>query len=197
MEFYNIHASFEILFIGFALSLILLYSLFLLIGNIEFISKYFKISFFLIKYIGIIYLMSFVVSSLFFFTIEGNYIHKERAYGPYAWAYWIMLLRPLILFSLTQIFWLKRFKTVKWYSFLVIISILLISVLSGQNFERFVIIATSLHRDYLPNNDFSYDNIIILFLISVIFKIVKSVAVFSSLVFVIWAFIGKEKVLNN
>jgi molybdopterin-containing oxidoreductase family membrane subunit len=68
----------------------------------------------------------------------------NRAMGPYSWAYWTMVTCNAIV---PQFFWFKKART----------SIPLIFVLSilinvGMWFERFVIIVTSLHRDYLPSS---------------------------------------------
>src|SRR5690606_1608627 len=64
--------------------------------------------------------------------------------GPYAWAYWIMMTCNVIS---PQLFWFKKIRTN-----LVITFILSIVVNIGMWFERFVIIVTSLHRDFLPSS---------------------------------------------
>lgn len=69
---------------------------------------------------------------------------KNRAFGPYSWAYWIMIFCNVIS---PQVFWFKRFRTNIAVMFT--ISIL---VTIGMWFERFVIIVTSLHRDFLPSS---------------------------------------------
>src|ERR1044072_6360771 len=69
---------------------------------------------------------------------------KNRATGPYAWAYWTMISCNVIS---PQLFWSKRLRTSIPVSFA-----LSIFVNIGMWFERFVIIVTSLHRDYLPSS---------------------------------------------
>lgn len=68
----------------------------------------------------------------------------NRAVGPYATAYWIMLLLalvvPLTLFS-------KRLGTTFWY-----LLIAAFCLKFGTYFERFVLLVTSFHRDYLTEN---------------------------------------------
>lgn len=68
----------------------------------------------------------------------------NRATGPYAWAYWTMVGCNVIG---SQLFWLRWFRTNPW-------AMLGVSVLInvGMWFERFVIIVTSLHRDFLPSS---------------------------------------------
>jgi Ni/Fe-hydrogenase subunit HybB-like protein len=67
----------------------------------------------------------------------------NRALGPYAWAYWIMISCNVIS---PQLFWFKRMRTDP-----VLIFIVTIFVNIGMWFERFVIVVTSLSRDYLPS----------------------------------------------
>jgi molybdopterin-containing oxidoreductase family membrane subunit len=69
---------------------------------------------------------------------------KNRAFGPYWWAYWIMVSCNVIS---PQLFWFKWCRTKIWFVFVVSIFVNI-----GMWFERFVIIATSLHRDYMPSN---------------------------------------------
>ena len=68
----------------------------------------------------------------------------NRAFGPYAWAYWTMVSCNVIA---PQLFWFKRIRTSVPTMF--VISII---VNIGMWFERFVIIVTSLHRDFLPSS---------------------------------------------
>jgi Ni/Fe-hydrogenase subunit HybB-like protein len=68
----------------------------------------------------------------------------NRAFGPYSWAYWTMM--TCNVFS-PQFFWFRRIRTSIPAMF-----ILSIAVNIGMWFERFVIIATSLHRDFLPSS---------------------------------------------
>jgi molybdopterin-containing oxidoreductase family membrane subunit len=72
------------------------------------------------------------------------YAFQNRAFGPYAWAYWIMVSCNVIC---PQLFWSKRLRTN-----VVFVFIISIFVNIGMWFERFVIIVTSLHRDYMPSN---------------------------------------------
>ncbi|MBF0491524.1 MAG: polysulfide reductase NrfD [Deltaproteobacteria bacterium] len=83
-----------------------------------------------------------------FFTAwySGNlyerFIFINRATGPYWWAYWTMMTCNVIS---PQIFWFKKLRRNLAVMFVVSIVINI-----GMWFERFVIIVTSLHRDYLP-----------------------------------------------
>ena len=67
----------------------------------------------------------------------------NRALGPYWWAYFIMVSCNLLF---PQLFWIKKVRTNPW----VIVGICIL-VNIGMWFERFVIIVTSLHRDFLPS----------------------------------------------
>ena len=85
-----------------------------------------------------------------FFTAwySGNpyerFVFLNRAFGPYNWAYWTMVTCNVVS---PQIFWFKRFRTSIPVMFAVSIFVNI-----GMWFERFVIIVTSLHRDYLPSS---------------------------------------------
>jgi molybdopterin-containing oxidoreductase family membrane subunit len=68
----------------------------------------------------------------------------NRLGGPYAWAYWSMW--SCNVFS-PQFFWFKRLRTSIPMTFVVCVFVNI-----GMWFERFVIIVTSLHRDYLPGS---------------------------------------------
>jgi Ni/Fe-hydrogenase subunit HybB-like protein len=68
----------------------------------------------------------------------------NRALGPYAWAYWTMITCNALL---PQLFWIKRVRT-----YIPAIFILSILINVGMWFERFVIVVTSLHRDFLPSS---------------------------------------------
>ncbi len=77
-------------------------------------------------------------------TNPDKYAFIDRATGPYAWAYWMMSLSALILpFTLLIKKLASKFLYVLFVAFAMKI---------GMYFERFVIIVTSFHRDYLPNN---------------------------------------------
>ena len=72
------------------------------------------------------------------------YAFKNRAFGPYWWAYWTMITCNVIS---PHLFW-KR----SWRRNMIFVWIVSIFVNIGMWFERFVIIVTSLHRDYMPSN---------------------------------------------
>jgi molybdopterin-containing oxidoreductase family membrane subunit len=73
-----------------------------------------------------------------------QFVFINRAFGPYAWAYWIMVSCNVIS---PQLFWFKKIRrSIPIMLFLVI----LVNV--GMWFERFVITVTSLHRDFLPSS---------------------------------------------
>ncbi|RJP57863.1 MAG: hydrogenase [Ignavibacteriales bacterium] len=68
----------------------------------------------------------------------------NRAFGPYAWAYWIMVSCNVIF---PQLFWFKKIRRAIPAMFVIGV---LVNV--GMWFERFVITVTSLSRDYLPSS---------------------------------------------
>jgi molybdopterin-containing oxidoreductase family membrane subunit len=72
-----------------------------------------------------------------------QYAFLNRATGPYWWAYASMMSCNVII---PQLYWIRKIRT----SFIATF-ILSIFVNIGMWFERFVIIVTSLHRDFLPS----------------------------------------------
>jgi len=68
----------------------------------------------------------------------------QRMTGPYAWAYWLLILCNVVT---PQFLWSKRVRNSVPTLFL-----LSIIVNVGMWLERFVIVVTSLSRDYLPSS---------------------------------------------
>ena len=93
--------------------------------------------------VGVAYITEFFIAWYGQVPAE-QYAFINRATGPYWWAYWSMMTCNVIS---PQLFWFKKIRTS-----LVATFILSIIVNIGMWFERFVIIATSLHRDYLPSS---------------------------------------------
>ncbi len=93
--------------------------------------------------VGYAYAMEFFIA-----WYSGNqyeaFAFINRAFGPYAWAYWTMITCNVIV---PQLFWSKKLRTSIPVMF---VASILINV--GMWFERFVITVTSLSRDYLPSS---------------------------------------------
>jgi molybdopterin-containing oxidoreductase family membrane subunit len=93
--------------------------------------------------VGYAYAMEFFIA-----WYSGNpyesFAFVNRAFGPYAWAYWTMIGCNVIS---PQFFWFKAMRTNVYVLF-----VLSIFVNIGMWFERFVITVTSLHRDFLPSS---------------------------------------------
>ena len=73
-----------------------------------------------------------------------KYAFINRAVGPFAWAYWIMVVCNV---GVPQLLWFRKIR-----ENVVVVFILSLLINVGMWFERFVIIVTSLHRDYLPSS---------------------------------------------
>ncbi len=93
--------------------------------------------------VGYSYAMEFFIA-----WYSGNSFEQfafiNRAFGPYAWAYWIMISCNV---GFPQLFWFKKIRRS-----IPIMMVIVILVNVGMWFERFVIIVTSLHRDFLPSS---------------------------------------------
>ena len=93
--------------------------------------------------VAMAYLTEFV-AALYSNNQYEQFAFMNRALGPLCWSYWIMvgcnILSP-------QILWFKWAR-----SNMLVVFVVTIFINIGMWFERFVIIVTSLHRDYLPSN---------------------------------------------
>jgi Ni/Fe-hydrogenase subunit HybB-like protein len=92
--------------------------------------------------VGYAYAMEFFIAWYGASSYE-QFTFINRAFGPYAWAYWTMVSCNVIF---PQLFWFKKVRTN--IGAMMVICVL---VNVGMWFERFVIIATSLARDFLPS----------------------------------------------
>ncbi len=94
-------------------------------------------------------LVGFAYSTEFFIAwYSGSewegFIFRNRAFGPYRWAYFIMFTCNAVV---PQIFWFKRMRR---NTAVLFVAAILVNV--GMWFERYVIVVTSLHRDFLPSS---------------------------------------------
>lgn len=93
--------------------------------------------------VGIAYLTEFFMAWYSGVEYE-SYAFINRATGPYWWAYASMMTCNVVS---PQLFWIRAVRRS-----IVMTFILSVIVNIGMWFERFVIIVTSLHRDYLPSS---------------------------------------------
>lgn len=93
--------------------------------------------------VGVAYLTELFISWYSGVEYE-SYAFLNRATGPYWWSYWAMMTCNVIS---PQVFWSKKLRTNISFTFFMSIVVNI-----GMWFERFVIIVTSLHRDYLPSS---------------------------------------------
>ncbi|MGD8779351.1 MAG: polysulfide reductase NrfD [Ignavibacteria bacterium] len=93
--------------------------------------------------VGYAYMMEFFIAWYSGVQPE-QFTFINRAFGPYVWAYWIMVSCNVIF---PQLFWIKKIRISIPMMFVIAI---LVNV--GMWFERFVITVTSLSRDYLPSS---------------------------------------------
>ena len=88
------------------------------------------------------------IIELFVAWYSGNqfewYMMKNRITGPYAVHWWSLILCNILL---VQLLWLKKVRSNP-----VILFVISIIVNIGMWLERFVIVVTSLHRDFLPSS---------------------------------------------
>jgi Ni/Fe-hydrogenase subunit HybB-like protein len=69
----------------------------------------------------------------------------NRMFGPMGWAYWVLILTNIAIPQATL--WSRKLRVnVAW------LFVLSLIINTGMWFERFVIVVTSLYRDYLPSS---------------------------------------------
>ncbi len=74
--------------------------------------------------------------------------NRVNLFSPYGWSYWIMMFCNV---ASPQVFWIRKMRRNLTVTFFMSI---LINI--GMWFERFVIIVTSVYRDYLPSSWATY-----------------------------------------
>ncbi len=93
--------------------------------------------------VGVAYLTELFIAWYSGYIYE-QFAFYNRVFGPYYWSYIGMMSCNVLS---PQIFWFKRFRRSIFVTF-----VMSIFVNIGMWFERFVIIATTLARDYLPTS---------------------------------------------
>tara|TARA_B100000508_G_scaffold141092_1_gene146395 strand:- start:49640 stop:51418 length:1779 start_codon:yes stop_codon:yes gene_type:complete len=93
--------------------------------------------------VGVAYLTELFVSWYSGVEYEA-YAFINRATGPYWWAYWSMMTCNVVS---PQLMWFRKLRRSLLFTFIISIVVNI-----GMWFERFVIIVTSVHRDYLPSS---------------------------------------------
>ncbi|MFV0387356.1 MAG: NrfD/PsrC family molybdoenzyme membrane anchor subunit [Pyrinomonadaceae bacterium] len=76
--------------------------------------------------------------------LERYMMYNRMFHGPYWWSYWLLILCNGVSI---QFLWFKRFRESAFWLFIISV---VVSI--GMWLERFVIIITSLHRDFLPSS---------------------------------------------
>jgi molybdopterin-containing oxidoreductase family membrane subunit len=94
--------------------------------------------------VGCAYLTELFMAWYSMVPFEQDIFFKYRIAGPYGWSYWLMMTCNVIS---PQLFWFRKLRRNVLFTF-----IMSIVVNIGMWFERFVIIVSSLYRDYLPSS---------------------------------------------
>ncbi len=138
---------FETLIYGFCFTVFTLYfiHLFKTRVRITLTRLFFKHSIHLVRFIAILYALYLILHYISHYDYS---LVENRATGTYAWAYWYMFLRPFIVILLIHLLWLKKFYNKGFYNFTLILLILIVHFFNGANLERYIIIISSIHRDY-------------------------------------------------
>jgi Ni/Fe-hydrogenase subunit HybB-like protein len=96
---------------------------------------------------GLVVAYSYIMEAFMAFYSGNSYDHymmMNRFAGPYAKAFWTLIFCNLVG---PQVLWFRKFRQSPWLLFGVSLV-----VQTGMWLERFVIIITGLHRDFLPSS---------------------------------------------
>ncbi|WP_298896367.1 hypothetical protein [uncultured Psychroserpens sp.] len=170
------------LFFGFALTTIFALITYLFFKT-KLIYNFIYHSIRVARVLAIIYLILYLVSTISYYHSSDFEFFSKRATGPYAWAYWLMLLRPFIFCGLIQLFWLKNVRSKMRYVGLLMIPISIATLFSGAMFEKLVIINSSYHRSVF-SEDSQFESEMLLIVAS---HIIETCILFCALVFISWA----------
>ncbi len=110
------------------------------IGHIEAMNKVIVLTG---SIVGVAYLTELFMAWYSGVLYEQSAFHW-RIFGPYWWSYWAMMTCNVVS---PQLFWFKKLRRNIPFTFFMSIIVNI-----GMWFERFVIIVTSLYRDYLPGS---------------------------------------------
>ncbi len=77
-------------------------------------------------------------------SVYEGYMMQNRMVGPYAAYYWALIVCNIVV---PQLLWFRHFRTNMFWLFFVSQFINI-----GMWLERFIIVVTSLHRDYMPSS---------------------------------------------
>jgi molybdopterin-containing oxidoreductase family membrane subunit len=88
--------------------------------------------------------MAEIFTAFYSGDVYERYMTVNRFTGPYAPVYWAMLTCNVLV---PQLFWFRRVR-----HSVALLFVLSLVVNCGMWMERFLIVVTSLHRDYLPSS---------------------------------------------
>jgi molybdopterin-containing oxidoreductase family membrane subunit len=90
------------------------------------------------------YAMEAFIALVYSANPHEEFLMKNRMFGPYAWSYWMLILCNAVI---PQLLWFKRIRLhtgILW--------VISIFINIGMWLERFVILVTTLHRDFVPSS---------------------------------------------
>ena len=96
---------------------------------------------------GLIVLYGYAMEAFIALVYSANpheaFLMKNRMFGPYAWSYWLLILCNGVI---PQLLWLKRVRLC-----IPLLWVITVVINIGMWLERFVILVTTLHRDFMPS----------------------------------------------
>ncbi len=97
---------------------------------------------------GLIVLYGYAMEAFIALVYSGNpheeFLMKNRMFGPYGWSYWALIMCNGVI---PQLLWFKR---VRLHTGILWVITVVINI--GMWLERFVILVTTLHADFVPSS---------------------------------------------
>ena len=139
------------------------------------------------RVLAIIYLVFYSISFVYYYLSPEFELSAKRANGTYKWAYWFIVLRPIIFCLLLLLFWFKFWMSRLRYAVLLVALTSIVLLPSAIFFERIVILMAAYNSDYYDNGDNT-----ILFIGTIFWFIFEKAILFAALVFASLSFNKKR-----
>lgn len=142
-----------------------------------------------VRVAGIVYFLMYLLQSLVLHNQQTTTIIETRNQTMMFSEDWLYYwYQPLIILSLTQIWWIKKIASKKTALITFGLMLLILPVLTS---ERVVVLFSGFHRDYMPADDWSFP------ILTILAEIAINTVIFIFIVFTIMNISGKFKTLKE
>ncbi|WP_460218900.1 hypothetical protein [Psychroserpens sp. MEBiC05023] len=173
----TINLFFDGLFFGFSVVMIIAIIAYVFIRN-QGINAFIYSSIKVVRVLAIAYLIFYTISFALYYVSPEFQLSARRSNDTYKWAYWFMVLRPILFCLLLLLFWLKFWTSrLRYVSLLVVISSIIL-LPSAIFFEKIVLLLAAQNIDYYESHNNTY-----LALVTIVWYIFEKAILFAAIVF--------------